>query len=332
MEAADPESAGRRFLWALALATAIPYFGLPVLQSMPLSAPRQDLVRDLFIFFGAGGHVSASFFFYLDPRMRALLSAHPWRYFVVPGLLLAGTPLLFLAAGETGRATALVAYFAWQTHHYTRQNIGILAFASRATGTAAPSLLERAAVTTSGFAGVIGMVTLLTPYALTPLAPLGWQLDVTALLVFTGALGLSLAALPAVLRQGSPWRTVIFLGGVLFYLPTFLFRDVTSAILSYAMAHGLQYLVFMYSVVGKGRPGAEGRLMMSVVVLLSLGGGGLLMAMQRRSIWGDWGETVFAVKVAITMIHFVLDAGVWRLSEPFQRSYMAQRFSWLARN
>jgi hypothetical protein len=29
------------------------------------------------------------------------------------------------------------------------------------------------------------------------------------------------------------------------------------------------------------------------------------------------------------MWHFLLDAGVWRLSDPFQRSYMARHFDFL---
>ena len=36
-----------------------------------------------------------------------------------------------------------------------------------------------------------------------------------------------------------------------------------------------------------------------------------------------------AFGLGIVMAHFVLDAGVWKLSEPFPRNYMAQRFPFL---
>jgi hypothetical protein len=38
---------------------------------------------------------------------------------------------------------------------------------------------------------------------------------------------------------------------------------------------------------------------------------------------------VFGAYLGIVMWHFLLDAGMWRLSEPFQRAYMGERFAFL---
>jgi hypothetical protein len=41
------------------------------------------------------------------------------------------------------------------------------------------------------------------------------------------------------------------------------------------------------------------------------------------------GLAIYGVFVGIVMTHFVLDAGIWRLREPFQRGYMRERFSFV---
>jgi hypothetical protein len=39
-----------------------------------------------------------------------------------------------------------------------------------------------------------------------------------------------------------------------------------------------------------------------------------------------YGYALYGAFVGVTMSHFVLDAGLWRLSEPFQRRYMREKF------
>jgi hypothetical protein len=39
-----------------------------------------------------------------------------------------------------------------------------------------------------------------------------------------------------------------------------------------------------------------------------------------------WRYGLFRAFIGVTMSHFVPDAGIWRLREPFQRRYMRKRF------
>ena len=122
-------------------------------------------------------------------------------------------------------------------------------------------------------------------------------------------------------------RLVFFLFGTLFFLPTFVFSDAVSATFGYALSHGLQYLVFMGFVsVGKKKPIA------SLIVLLALATlGGLLLNMALAPDWleSPSGRATFGVFVGVVMAHFVVDAGVWRLRETFQRRYMREKFHFI---
>lgn len=325
---ARPRS-GAVFLGLLALATAVPWLLLPVLDRSAAQGGLSDQAKTLLVFLGSGAHVAASYAFYLDGSVRPLMRSNPWRYVLVPLAVVAGSGLVFATGGVRLTATALLAYFAWQTHHYTRQNVGVFAFATRARRTLPPSNLERAAITTAGFAGVIGMVTFLAPWQDTPVAPFAVHLHTVALLVYLGAVGLLVACLPRAWEARDPVRLGFLVGGVAFYLPTFVYGTAVSAVSSYAIAHGCQYLVFM-GWVGGGVRRTTGPRLLAIVAALTVFGGLLLREMEQGTRNGRPGGVVFGVYLGIVMTHFVLDAGVWRLSEPFQRRYMAERFTFLA--
>ena len=293
--------------------------------------PSSDGFQALFVtilFLGSGAHVASSFFFYWDPDARSMLFKSPTRYFVAPIIIIVALSTLFAFGSSEVRASLTVFYFIWQTHHYTRQNLGILSFASRATQTAPPSVLEQSAVLTAGVGGVLGMITLQTPYALTVLDGYAWEINAMAVLVYGAAGVLLLASIPNQLKEGSVWRFLFFVLGVVFYLPTFLFKDVISAILTYAIAHGIQYLVFMFYVAWRNHSTDSLRRRLVTLSILTLGGAALLESMQ-RSIWGSLNEAIFGAYLALVITHFIVDAGVWRLREAAPRAYMRERFRFL---
>jgi hypothetical protein len=120
-------------------------------------------------------------------------------------------------------------------------------------------------------------------------------------------------------------RLTFFLFGTLFFLPLFIFSDSVSATLGYALGHGLQYLVFM-GFVGAGRKNAA----VSLATLLAVGtiGAVVLNAALQAPDWlaSPSCRAVYGAFYGVVMTHFVVDAGVWRLREAFQRSYMREKF------
>jgi hypothetical protein len=75
--------------------------------------------------------------------------------------------------------------------------------------------------------------------------------------------------------------------------------------------------------VGGGVRRTAGVRLLAAVVAFAVGGGLLLRE------WETTSGFLFGAYLGVVMAHFVLDAGMWRLSEPFQRRYMAERFSFL---
>jgi hypothetical protein len=274
-------------------------------------------------FIGANFHVAATGWFYTDAEMRTHFRGHPMRYLVMPVLLIAGAAAAFQFVPAALRGWLLFGFLAWQLWHYQKQNVGLASFVAAGTGSGPLSLWERRTLMLSAVAGILGF------FSLNPIGLPGWMSEFAWLHRLGGwvyllsplALGLCLVKVPAL--RGSPLRLGFLLLGVVFFLPTYLFDDQTSATLGYAIAHGLQYLVFM-AVVAMRRQAVP-----SLLLLAGLGTLGAL-ALNAAIVAPDagvlGGHALYGAFIGTTMAHFVLDAGIWRLREPFQRKYMRDRF------
>lgn len=321
----------RRFISLIAVATAVPMIVMPLSARWNADAASVLSIAGLVTFLGGPAHVSLTAWFYADPVARAHFREHPLRYLWTPIALIVGATGIYVIFGPSLQTASLnLGYTIWLLWHYQRQNWGIHSFVSRVTSGEPASPLEgwilRLAVIGGLLAGVevldFGFGTAVSRYkhesfrvglAVTALVPL--------LIV------VALVRTPALRR--SPGRLAFLCVAGSFFVPVFLFDDNPSAFLTFALAHGLQYLVFMSYVANDGgrdgaRPGFA-TLVASIFtlgVLLSVGGDhALLKEMNWLPLQG--------LVLGVTMAHFVVDAGIWRLRDEFPRRYMSRAFPFL---
>jgi hypothetical protein len=315
------------FFAALMAATLLPYWLFPLHARLFSTSPASVALVGVVLFLGAAGHVAASFFFYTDAQVRGFIGDGRWpRYVAVPIALVALAGVAFATLPQIPLSHLLVVFWVWQVHHFTRQNNGILAFASRAYHVPIRTP-ERLAITLTDVAAILATVAFITPYRDTLLADYGWHMHTIGIGVYACAVLAWLWARPWQRIGSAPVRELFLLAQVGFYLPLFVFKDAFSAVYIYLTAHGLQYLVFM-AFVTRRPVRRRVRAGVSIVALIVLGGG-LIKLFQDPGFASRWGFSAFGLALGITMWHFVLDAGVWRLSEPFQRGYMSERFDFL---
>jgi hypothetical protein len=315
------------FLAAVSLATVLPLLVTPYTQHVMVDENSALGVIVALNFVGANFHVAASGWFYGDPQMRAHLRAHPLRYFVVPAALVAGSAAVFQFAAPA-RGFVLAAFFSWQLWHYQKQNIGLLSFIAAGTGSGPLSAWERRTLMAAAVAGILGFFSL-NKIGLPGFAGEFVVLHRLGALVYLAVpvlLACAIVKVPAL--RASRLRLTYLLLGALFFLPTFLFDDQISATMGYAMAHGLQYLVFMAVVVIARRPPLVSLAMLAAI---STAGAILLNGAVLAPDVSDWPYrfAIYGAFVGTVMAHFVLDAGIWRLRESFQRGYMRERFAFV---
>lgn len=329
----------RYFLIALLLSTWIPIAFFILLA--PIGAGTGSLagIKTIFLFLGTA-HVPITFFFYTDKEFSGIIRNHRLRYIYAPLFLIVLTGLLFALLSATGQAFLLLTYWAWQAFHYGRQNIGIYAFASIAQTGRAPHRLEKLAIDFGTILGILGTFKILG----TAVAPAHLHTTFNYLyqfgyLAFIAVFLFSLTIYLKFYADTTLFKTIFFFTSVFFFYPVFLSTEENIAFLSYAIAHGLQYIIFMTVIsakAGERRKFAQKSIWKLLILLLVVGFafwrvGDLrqMEAVAGNQFYMFAADFLFGAVLGATMSHFVVDAGAWKLSMARQRGYITKRFDFI---
>jgi hypothetical protein len=328
----------RWFLVSLLLATWLP-IGFFILV-MPSGGESKGLagIKTIFLFLGTA-HVPATLLFYTDKDFGAIIREHPFRYVYLPIFLTVVTGALFAFSSVTTQAFVLLTYWSWQAFHYGRQNVGIYAFASIAETAKPPRAEEKIAIEAGTLLAILGTFKILG-MAVSP-AYLHRTFDYLyqfGLITFIVVLVFSVVVYAKFFKDTTFFKTIFFFTAVFFFLPIFISIDNNIAFLSYAMAHGLQYIVFMTVISAtateEGRRVFPYKSFVKFLVFLLIVGfafwrvGDLKEMEIVKSTWSyaRAADFLFGAVLGATMSHFLIDAGAWRLRMERQRAYITKRF------
>lgn len=329
------------FTLSLLLATWIPMaFFIAVGVWGTSTGPVQN-TKAILLFVGAI-HVPATLLLYVDKDFLRLIPTNRMRYLYLPIVLSIGSGLIFAFGSLVSQAYLYLIFWTWQAYHYGRQNIGVYSFASIAQGWR-PRQTEKRVLQVATACGVCGTFKILGM----GIAPdyLHGMFDVlyrAGYWAFIGVLVFSIHVFVKNRKDFSLTKAIFFFTFVLFFFPIFLWNNIDGAFFSYAIGHGIQYMVFMTVLsINIGKNGDRrrdlSRSMMAVGTLVMLAGMVGYYATDLRG--GDWlgGSVTWSrlldfmvgIGVGTTIAHFVIDAGAWKLSQSSTKDYVAKRFVFL---
>lgn len=289
--------------------------------------PSRGLAWLLFV--GSSVHVAGTGWLYTVPDVRSHARQHPWRYLLAPvGLVLAGALTATLVA-PAAFGWLLLPYFGWQFVHFQKQNLGMAALAASSRGLPPLSPVERRALKVAGIAGVASLFARPSLLQLRIDPGLGSVFPFAAVLfavaVFVGACLLA--------RRSRPARPagfcVVYLSSLCFSLPVFVFRSPYAAVGGMTIAHGLQYLLLV-GLVAAGTQGGTNRYVRLALLANTALIGGLALNVASHLHGGDAAaRCLFGAYLGVSMAHFVIDAGLWRLRDTFPRQFLSARVPYL---
>lgn len=332
----------RYFLIALLLSTWLPIIFFILLAPSGEGSGSLAGIKYVLLFLGTA-HVPTTFFFYTDKEFSEIIKSHKLRYVYVPILLTVATGLAFALTSYTVQAFILLAYWAWQAFHYGRQNIGIYAFASIAQTGIGPHKAEKLAIEFGTILGILGTFKILG-MAVAPdyLHTTFNHLYNFGYVAFAAVFVFSLFVYLKFYRDTTAFKTIFFFTSVFFFYPVFISTEMNIAFLSYAIAHGVQYIIFMTVISANAKQGdssrsAVRRNVWKLLILLLVAGlafwrvGDLKQVEAIKSSWFYTGvaDFLFGAVLGATMSHFVVDAGAWKLSMARQRAYISKRFDFI---
>ena len=298
------------------------------LAPAPSERPGRALAWLLFV--GSSVHVASTGWFATSPDVRSHATTGDRRLLALPVVcVVLGCVAAAMLSGR-GMTWLLLLLFAWQFHHFQKQNLGVAAMAARAAGVEAPRRLERRAVVLAGLCGIAALVADPGLLQIEPYAP------VRAALLALGAVALVTVVAGALLLlarprgRRAPSYCAAYLMALVFPLPIFIFRSPDAAVGGMTIGHGLQYLVLM-GLVARGRAGTDRRRRDGAVLcaIALVGGAALNVASHLHLSSSAAVRALFGLYVGLVATHFVVDARLWRLSRPFPRAFLGARLPFI---
>jgi len=319
----------RRWLWATVALTAGAFVIAAAFAPSGSAAPDRGLAWVLLA--GSSAHVASTGWLYTLRDVRSYAVSHPWRFIRVPVLLMIAGAAAAVTLTPAAMTWLLLPFFAWQFFHFAKQNLGMTALAAKTAGAPPLQAAERRALIASGLAGICALMARPALLQLRVDPRLGALFPLSA-----AAMAGAVAAGVILLARRAPAQRprgfcVMYLMGLFFSVPVFVFASPYAAVGGMTIAHGMQYLLLV-SLVAAGGPGEAGRaLRLAVLCNVALIGGAVLAVTSHLHSGGPAVRLVFGAYLGAVMAHFVVDAGLWRLRDPFPRVFLARRVPYLMR-
>jgi len=275
-------------------------------------------------------HVASTGWLFTDIDVLRIAANRRVRYLWTPMALVTLATVTAAVLPPGTFAVPLLAFFAWQLFHYQKQNVGMAALVGAAYRVAPLQVWERRAVILAGAGGTLaltgspGLLQLSGLWSTVPSLVLGGRL------IFLLGIG---GGMMAVTRRPPAARPACFLScylaALLFPLPIFVFRTPYQAVGGLTLAHGLQYLFLQVSLGVAEHPRSTRAVRLSILVIVAVAGGEVLNATSHLHSSRPALRLLFGGYVGLVMAHFVVDAGIWRLSDPRCRAWIGIRLPFL---
>lgn len=329
------------FSWALVSASIAPLICLLfVYHVSPLSIGALPLF-DLITLIGAT-HVFATLYLLTDKQVRTFCISHPIKMIVVPvGFVLLG----LLAFSDTNNAVFIPALFSYSLYavwHYGAQNIGVATFISVSSRRKPLTSNEKIILRASAICGMLGTLKILQPDFLigrqyVVVDPAVLKL-VDGLYFFGSYVAVALTCCGFFFFARAWWHRefmhgVSMLVCITFLLTMYMTTDFALGFGAFAAAHGLQYLVFLFthsktvaeqkgsSLFGFGAPLIlVGTMFVAHIIWTNNGALGL---------WLDMPLIAMGLLFGITLAHFWIDQFLWRMKDKERAAWIKQRYWFL---
>ncbi len=107
----------------------------------PTGAAAPATVLACFLFVGSSVHVASTACLFTVPSVRRHARGRPARYLCAPAAVIACGTAAAVLLSPHALAWLLLPFFAWQFHHFQKQNLGLVALAaSSAESPASPAV------------------------------------------------------------------------------------------------------------------------------------------------------------------------------------------------
>src|SRR5258708_20726547 len=275
--ALTPFVSGRTFLLLMAGATIGPLILAVLYQHADGLAQNCAGTAIQLLMLVAAPHVLTTLYLVVDRRDLAGVRRPAMTIYAIPAALIVLNYAILLAAPPWAVLAYMLFYFHFVMWHFGRQTLGVVTLATGLATRRPMDAFERRTIMAGIIAGVLGGYHMFAPGLM--LHPDAWPLDAAVIdPIFSrgwyGGIAIYTILMPLtvihVLRHADRYDRLslpLYLGCVFFFLPAYISDHPLFLLVSWSVAHGVQYLVFLaFHAAGK----AHGRLGLKAVIPFGL--------------------------------------------------------------
>lgn len=334
MDIAIPAQQGykRRFLYALVAVSAIPAIVAIINFDVLNGAVYQFALMFSLLSIMSGAHVWMNLAYFFSARWRAHFRRHPFEFYVAPALIFFGTFALMAQPNKTIGMITLYGVTFVNLWHHSKQNWGILSIIGKVRGSDVSGLRKPLIYAWPFF--VVPWMLQVPPIVEWAGQPLLFNIAVTSAAAFL------LFCLYEMTRSGffkNRDPLVIVAGVVLacYFVPLVAMYGKPYALFIWAAAHALQYYLMVFSSLSfKARETTSTAAIWRIAGYAAL----VLAALTCISWWASktassadmwlnlWPRMVFGAILGVNLVHFWVDAFIWKFSDKEVRNLHGAAF------
>ena len=276
-------------------------------------------------------HVATTGFFYIDKDFSSIIKSKQNRYVLLPILTISICMLLWGMTSKEYHSYLGVIFTGWLFWHYQKQNYGLTALVSNITNSHRLTSHEHNAIMALSIGAAVAIARFKAGEL--DLAFLTWtNLYNFGLYVYLSASIYCCYCIYVRLRNNpkrNMYSSIFIFMSIIFFAPAFLIDSFFPAVMSYAVAHALQYWFMMTTLVmnSKKENGALRSILGFIMVVILIYG--VIWIGRNPNLPPTIINYLIGMQTGITAAHFLIDADAWKLSESKQRNYMHKRYSFL---
>lgn len=316
------------FLKILFVFTILPFIIFPIANNINRIELNQ-LVSYLILISGA--HVFMTYYLFLDNDFIKLSKQKIKNIYHIPILLIIVTILSMSKINQIFSYFVLI-FFLYQTWHFGAQNIGVSSFFSNINEKKPLSNMEKNYIKLGTLTGMFGALYALAPNFMIDENVVNLSINEQNLIktifnigkYFLNPLVLGLGFFMLIYNYNKRTLStnfIIFIS-IIFYSPIFLFKNPNIGILIAVLAHGLQYLVFIFFY----KSGQKNYIIRGLKLIITF-----LIAITLWKNSSVFNSTTYpylgvAIIFGLTLAHFWIDQNIWRMKSNNTREWVANGY------
>ena len=331
------------FSIVLIMVSVLPLISTYLTYTFPKIIGSLDIVTILIVV--GSTHVFGTVYLFSDKNIRLFFISHPIKMIIIPVILLLSSVLIIGNPENNLFMPAAIGYILYSIWHFGSQNVGVATFISFSTRKKSLPNFEKKILQLCALTGMLGVLKIRQPDLGVGKENVYLTDNIITYIDYVYSIGSVLAIILTILmfvtlipafKRGEYFYCLSLMIITVFLFTMYLTSDRILGFGAFAAAHGLQYIVFLFShslnTNSKTKKSPINKLLLPFLFLLCvLITGWFIWSNQNNLNNLDENFALFGIGLinGITLAHFWVDQYLWKMKNEDRKKWVSSKFDFI---